>query len=45
MARHETYQAYVVGSLVKTRFSGWPLAALVIAGLLAVPIVSVLSSS
>ena len=44
MARHETYQAYVVGSLVKTRFSGWPLAALVIAGLLAVPIVSVLSS-
>src|SRR5438132_3950622 len=44
MVRHETHQAYVVGQLVKTRFSGWTLAALAIAGLLVIPIVSVLSS-
>src|SRR5438093_12314411 len=44
MVRHETRQAYIVGPLVKTRFSGWTLAALVIAGLLVIPIVSVLSS-
>ena len=44
MVRHETHQTYIVGPLVKTRFSGWTLAALVIAGLLVVPIVSVLSS-
>src|SRR5919108_2319451 len=44
MVRHETHQAYVVGPLVKTRFSGWTLAALAIAGLLVVPIVAVLSS-
>src|SRR5712692_8245649 len=44
MVRHETHQAYVVGPLVKMRFSGWTLAALGIAGLLMVPIVSVLSS-
>jgi len=44
MVRNETHQAYIVGPLVKTRFSGWTLAALIIAGLLVVPIVSVLSS-
>ena len=44
MVRHETHQTYIVGPLVKTRFSGWTLAALVIAGLLVVPIVAVLSS-
>src|SRR5215475_15254183 len=44
MVRHETHQAHVLGSLVKTRFSGWTFAALVIAALLVVPIVSVLSS-
>ena len=44
MVRHETNQAYVVGPLVKMRFSGWTLAALAIAGLLVVPIVSVFSS-
>src|SRR5215470_11582956 len=44
MVRHEIHQGYGIGPLVKTRFSGWPLAALVIAGLLVVPIVSVLSS-
>src|SRR5215475_2079900 len=44
MVRHETHQAYSVESLVKTQFSGWTLAALVIAGFLVVPIVSVLSS-
>src|SRR4029434_224737 len=44
MVRHETHQADIVGPLVKTRFSGWTLAALAIAGLLVVPIISVLSS-
>src|SRR5499427_10955283 len=44
MVRHETHQAYSVEPLVKTRFSGWTLAALVIAGFLVAPIVSVLSS-
>ena len=44
MVRHETQQAYVEGQLVKTRCSGWTLAALAIAGLLVIPIVSVLSS-
>ena len=44
MVRHETHQVYIVGPLLKTRFSGWTLAALIIAGLLVVPIVSVLSS-
>ena len=44
MVRHETHQAHVLGPLGKTRFSGWTLAALVIAGLLVVPIVSVFSS-
>src|SRR5215470_20160530 len=44
MVRHEIHQGYGIGPLVKTRFSGWTLAALVIAGLLVVPIVSVLSS-
>src|SRR5262247_690936 len=44
MVRHETRQAYIVGPLVRTRFSGWTLAALAIAGLLVVPIISVLSS-
>src|SRR5215475_15329498 len=44
MVRHETHQAYIVEPLVKTQFSGWTLAALVIAGFLVVPIVSVLSS-
>ena len=44
MVRHETHQAYIVGLLVKMRFSGWTLAALAIAGLLVVPIVSVFSS-
>src|SRR5436309_9355944 len=44
MVRHETYPAHVVRTLVKARFSGWTLAALAIAGLLVVPIVSVLSS-
>ena len=44
MVRHETHQTYSVEPLVKTQFSGWTLAALVIAGFLVVPIVSVLSS-
>src|SRR5499426_1332248 len=44
MVRHETHQTYIVEPLVKTQFSGWTLAALVIAGFLVVPIVSVLSS-
>jgi len=44
MVRHETHQAHVLGTLVQTQFSGWTLAALIIAGLLVVPIVSVLSS-
>src|SRR2546425_5614156 len=44
MVRHETRQASIVGPLVKMRFSGWTLAALAIAGLLVIPIVSVLSS-
>src|SRR5215475_5009200 len=44
MVRSETHQTYVVGPLVKTRLSGWTLAALVITGLLMVPIVAVLSS-
>src|SRR5256884_3196071 len=44
MVRHETHQAYVVGTLVKARFSGWTLAALGIAGLFVVPMLSVLSS-
>jgi len=44
MVRHETHQAYVVGTLAKARFSGWTLAALGIAGLFVVPMLSVLSS-
>src|ERR671923_2649833 len=44
MVRHEIRQRYVIGTLVKTRFSGWTCAALMIAGLLVVPIVAVLSS-
>src|SRR5205823_9248243 len=44
MVRHETHQAYVVGTRVKARFSGWTLVAMSIAGLLAVPILAVLSS-
>src|SRR5215470_16461391 len=44
MVRHEIHQGYGIGPLVKTRFSGWPLAALVIAGLFVVPMLSVLSS-
>jgi iron(III) transport system permease protein len=44
MVRHETHQAYIVGPLVKTRFSGWTFAALAIAGLFVIPIVSVFSS-
>src|SRR6266851_2053114 len=44
MVRNETHQAYIVGPLVKMRFSGWTLAALGIAGLFVVPILSVLSS-
>src|SRR5215468_7677877 len=44
MIQHEIPQAYVVGTRVKARFSGWTLAALSIAGLLAVPMLAVLSS-
>src|SRR5215468_6392156 len=44
MARLETHQAYVIGPLVRTRYSGWTLAALGITGLFVVPMLSVLSS-
>ena len=44
MIQHDTHQAYVVGTRVKARFSGWALAAMSIAGLLAIPMLAVLSS-
>src|SRR5215467_13774779 len=44
MIQHEIPQTYAGGTQVKARCSGWTLAAISIAGLLAVPILAVLSS-
>ena len=44
MVHHETHQAYVASPRVGAGLSGWTLAAVGIAGLLAVPLVVVLAS-
>src|SRR3989441_194534 len=44
MVRDEIHPTVVPGTQTKTRFSGWTLAAMSIAGILAVPMLAVLSS-